>query len=67
VRRYLLKQLRSVKFRFMDSGRQWHKTWPAQRNTGTGHMAFRQRPIAVEVTLELEDWGEIVRIIEVPV
>jgi hypothetical protein len=24
------------------------------------------RPFAVEVTLELEDWGRIVRIIEVP-
>ena len=26
----------------------------------------RQRPIAVEVTIETEDWGKIVRIIEVP-
>ncbi len=67
VRRDLLKQVRSVKLRFMDSGRQWHETWPAQRNTSSEHMAFRQRPIAVEVTLELEDWGEIVRIVEVPV
>jgi general secretion pathway protein J len=66
VRRDLLKQVRSVKFRFMDSGRQWHENWPAQRNNSTPQMAFRQRPIAVEVTLELEDWGEVVRIIEVP-
>jgi general secretion pathway protein J len=67
VRRDLLKQVKSVKFRFMDSGRQWYERWPAQRTSSPGDAALRQRPIAVEVTLELEDWGEIVRIIEVPV
>jgi general secretion pathway protein J len=29
-------------------------------------MMLEQRPIAVEVTLELEDWGKIIRIVEVP-
>ena len=32
---------------------------------GTTDGAARERPVAVEVTLELEDWGEIRRIVEV--
>ena len=32
------------------------------RNTD---LENRQRPVAVEIVLELEDWGEIRRIVEV--
>ena len=28
-------------------------------------MSLRQRPLAVEITLDTEDWGKIVRIIEI--
>ena len=28
-------------------------------------QALRQRPLAVEITLDTEDWGKIVRIIEI--
>ena len=33
---------------------------------GTPSINLRSRPIAVEVTIELEDWGKIVRVFEVP-
>lgn len=61
VRRDLLTHVKSVTFRFMNSSREWVTQWPA---LGTGNL--RSRPFAVEVTLEIEDWGHIVRVVEVP-
>ncbi len=28
-------------------------------------MSLRQRPLAVEITLDTDDWGKVVRIIEI--
>jgi general secretion pathway protein J len=61
VRRDLLKHVKSVTFRFMNSSRQWVNQWPA-----LGTSSLRSRPFAVEITLQLEDWGQIVRVVEVP-
>jgi general secretion pathway protein J len=58
----LLDRVRSVSFRFMDGNQSWHESWPAQGLAG--RSAARLRPIAVEITLELEDWGKIVRLVE---
>jgi general secretion pathway protein J len=64
VRRRLLDAVRNVRFRYMTPNREWVERWPsAQQPDGSG---LRQRPIAVEVVLELEDWGEIRRVVEVP-
>jgi general secretion pathway protein J len=60
VRRDLLTHVKSVSFRFMNDARQWIDQWPA-----LGSGALRSRPFAVEITLELEDWGHIVRVVEV--
>lgn len=60
VRRDLLAHVKSVSFRFMNGSRQWVDQWPA-----LGNSSLRSRPIAVEITLELEDWGRIVRVVEV--
>jgi len=59
----LLGSVRNVRFRFMNSSREWVERWPTTDGTTDG--AARERPVAVEVTLELEDWGEIRRIVEV--
>jgi general secretion pathway protein J len=64
VRRELLAELDTVSFRFMDGGHQWNTEWPIIQ-PGNQEYTLRMRPIAVEVTLELEDWGRIVRLIEV--
>jgi general secretion pathway protein J len=61
VRRDLLTHVKSVSFRYMNEARQWTTQWPS-----TGSTGLRIRPFAVEITLELEDWGHIVRVIEVP-
>ncbi len=60
MRRDLLTHVKSVSFRFMNDARLWIDQWPA---LGTGSL--RSRPFAVEITLELEDWGHIVRVVEV--
>lgn len=59
----LLDQVRTVSFRFMDQNRSWHEQWPPLGYSGPD--ALRLRPIAVEITLDLEDWGKIVRLVEV--
>lgn len=61
VRRDVLTHVKSVTFRFMDQSRQWVNQWPA-----LGAPSLRTRPFAVEITLDLEDWGKIVRVVEVP-
>jgi general secretion pathway protein J len=59
----LLDRVTSMKLRFMDSNRTWHEQWPPMGYSAPD--APRLRPIAVEFTLELEDWGEIKRLVEV--
>ncbi len=61
VRRDVLTHVKSISFRFMNDARQWTTEWPPLGATG-----LRSRPFAVEITLELEDWGHIVRVVEVP-
>lgn len=58
-RRVLLENVEAVEIRFLDRGSRWHQRWPTG-DTGAGAM---QLPWAVEFTLVLADWGEIVRLI----
>jgi len=59
----LLDRVRSVSLRFMDQNQSWHEQWPPLGYSGPD--ATRLRPIAVEFTLDLEDWGKVVRLVEV--
>jgi len=62
----LLTGVNDVKFLFYDptqaAGGEWQKEWPPLRSSG----APVGRPRAIQVTLDLEDWGVIERLIEVP-
>jgi general secretion pathway protein J len=60
VRRDLMTHLKSVSLRFYSAAG-WETQWP--RNPA---LDRNTRPIAVEVTLETEDWGKIIRLIELP-
>jgi general secretion pathway protein J len=66
VKRELLTGVKSVQFRYMDVNRQWKDQWPAAGLAGDPNVNMRSRPVAVEVTIELDDWGKIRRIFEVP-
>jgi general secretion pathway protein J len=63
VRVRLLGGVRSVTFRFMSPSLEWVERWP--QLGGNPVEQERLRPAAIEVTLDLEDWGEIKRIVEV--
>jgi general secretion pathway protein J len=60
----LLDDVRSLSLRFLDQNLEWHEQWPPRRAAGPDVM--RALPVAVEIKLELEDWGEIVRLVEIP-
>jgi type II secretion system protein J len=64
IKRDLLDHVKSITFRFLTDARQWTDQWPPLGNAGTAGL--RMRPLAIEVTIELEDWGRIRRVIEVP-
>jgi general secretion pathway protein J len=65
VRRELLDKVKAMTLRYMDNSFQWRDQWPDQALQGDSSSNWRLRPIAVEVTLELDDWGKLVRLIEV--
>ncbi len=59
----LLDRVKSVAVRYMGADHDWKEQWPPLGYSGpTMRYAL---PIAVEITLELEDWGKITRIVEV--
>ncbi len=64
VRRELLDRVERVEFRYLTNGREWIAEWPQFSNTADQNLYVR--PLAVEVTIVLEDFGEIRRIVEVP-
>ena len=63
VRRELIDRVTSVTVRFRDSQKQWQDQWPPLNAPPI--TVARSRPVAVEIRLELEDFGEITRLIEV--
>jgi general secretion pathway protein J len=70
--RVLLTKVKSVEVRFLDpASRSWRTEWPLATTTGpVGPLniddALRPRPLAIEFTVVLEDWGRIVRVFEIP-
>ena len=64
----LLTGVKDVKFFFLDAAQgpgEWQQQWPPLRSGTDGAKAIG-RPRAVRVTLDLEDWGEMERLIEMP-
>jgi general secretion pathway protein J len=59
----LIDKVKSVSLRYMDQNLGWHEQWPPLGASGPD--VARMLPIAVEITVELEDWGKIVRLVEV--
>jgi len=57
----LVDGVTELRFRFLDAGGEWIEQWPAP-DAGDDPRLI---PRAVEISLELDDWGEIVRIVEV--
>jgi len=64
VSRELLDRVTRVEIRYMNAGREWQPQWPPLGAPPA--IALRARPLAVEFTVVLEDYGEIRRLVEVP-
>jgi general secretion pathway protein J len=61
----LIDKVTTFNLRFMDRNHQWQTSWPASSTGGAGAALARALPLAVEITLTLEDWGELKRVLEV--
>jgi len=57
----VLTNVRAWQLRFLDSERVWREEWPP---LGTG--AVTPLPLAVEVSVELGDWGVMRRLLRLP-
>ena len=68
-KRNLLGHVKTLTIRYLDVSRNWQEQWPpATSTTLVGQpqeAALRVRPLAVEITLDTDNWGKIVRIIEI--
>jgi general secretion pathway protein J len=66
-KRDLLTRVKSVTFQFMDLTHTWQAFWPPTTVAGGQALesGLRIRPIAVQVTIDTEDYGQISRIFEV--
>jgi general secretion pathway protein J len=66
VKRNLLKHLRGVTFQYLSQQTNaWVPTWPPMSVGGTSVDLYRERPMAVKVTVDTKEWGKIVRIFEI--
>jgi len=53
----LLEGVEAMRYRILDDRRNWHDSWPLAAEESP------LRPIALELTLELERWGTVVRLL----
>lgn len=59
----LLSGIKTIQFRYLDDNQAWQNTWPPPGMGLPDNLV--SRPVAVEITIELKDWGRIRRLIEV--
>jgi len=70
--RVVLTRVKSVEVRFLDPvSRNWRTDWPAVQASGpvspmTIDDVLLPRPLAIEFTVVLEDWGRVQRLFEIP-
>ena len=69
AKRELMKHVKSFTIRYLDVNHTWQQQWPPLTSTvlvgPAMELTLRERPLAVEITIDSEDWGKIVRIIEI--
>ncbi len=58
----LIDNLESVSIRFLDDNAQWQEEWPPVNTGASISNTISTQPLAIEVVLNLTDWGEIRRL-----
>lgn len=61
IRRPLLDKVLNMNMRFMNRQLEWSNSWPQQTDGGN----LQDLPVAIEFTIELEDFGIMRRVVEV--
>lgn len=61
----LLDRVRAFKVRFLERD-DWRNDWPPPANAEADQKIPDPMPRAVEISLTLEDWGEITRLLPLP-
>ena len=64
LRRDLLKRVKSISLRYLNASHVWQDVWPPV--DAPPEQVAHIRPLAVEFTLDTEDFGAIVRVVEIP-
>jgi general secretion pathway protein J len=59
----LFDNVKTVQLRYLDVNQTWQNQWPPPNVPSPENLWMR--PVAVEITIELKDWGRIRRLIEV--
>lgn len=59
----LLQGVNQFEIRFMDGSRNWTSQWPPLDSAGP--VGLRNRPLAVEITLDVDGFGRLERLLEV--
>jgi len=76
VDRTLIENIESLELRFLDEKKQWQNDWPSANSSSANSSSANTPsaaaggtgialPIAIEVTLKMNDWGEIKRLVKV--
>ncbi len=61
IRRKLVENINAMSVRFMNRQLEWTDSWPQSRDGGN----LQELPLAIEITIELEDFGTLRRIVEI--
>lgn len=65
----LIDNLEEVSIRFLDPAGEWQEQWPPLNATPTnapgGIAVATTHPLAIEIILQLKDWGEIRRLYQI--
>ena len=63
VERTLMTNIESLELRFLNDKNEWKTDWPSADNLAASDPIGL--PSAVEITLNMHDWGKIIRLIKV--
>jgi len=58
----LIDELEDVSIRFLDENAEWQQEWPPVNTGASISNTLAKQPLAIEVVLNLSDWGEIRRL-----
>jgi general secretion pathway protein J len=62
VENTLIENIKALELRFLDQDNNWHDNWPAITADLNSPVLL---PRAIEVNLQMEDWGDIIRVFRV--